>query len=282
MTNIVLFPFDLFGSPGSGAGAELLADALREAVDDTLAETRPTRPDAFASRLRFQEHAFETAEALAGWRDAGRGAARAALDSRRWTLWLGGNHLSVLPVYEELDPADLVVQFDAHLDCYRLHDTRANLGHGNFLCHAGRLPGVVNVGHRDLFLSAADTAPYFRALHPAEAVERDPAGVAADLRRRAADAPRVWIDVDVDVFDPADCPAVAEPVPFGPRAAAVLALIDAAWGPNLAGVSLSEFVPGRDRDDRSLQLLGWLQEWLLLKWHEGHGAAKKGGKKPRG
>jgi hypothetical protein len=37
----------------------------------------------------------------------------------------------------------------------------------------------------------------------------------------------------------------------------------------VAAVALSEFDPGRDREDRSLSTLVWLLEYLLLKRHEG-------------
>jgi hypothetical protein len=48
----------------------------------------------------------------------------------------------------------------------------------------------------------------------------------------------------------------------------LLHFIDAAWGDNLCGVSVSEFDPGRDRTDQSLSTLVWLVEYLLLKRYE--------------
>jgi len=39
----VVFPFDLFGSAGAAAGAELLADELREILADNRRETVTTR-----------------------------------------------------------------------------------------------------------------------------------------------------------------------------------------------------------------------------------------------
>jgi hypothetical protein len=42
-------------------------------------------------------------------------------------------------------------------------------------------------------------------------------------------------------------------------------------------MSISEFDPGRDRRDASLNLLGWLIEWLLLKrWNASPPAAAGG------
>src|SRR5438477_195308 len=45
-TKAVVFPFDLFGSGGTGTGAQLLGDALREMIDDTKKETKPVRQKA--------------------------------------------------------------------------------------------------------------------------------------------------------------------------------------------------------------------------------------------
>jgi hypothetical protein len=44
-----------------------------------------------------------------------------------------------------------------------------------------------------------------------------------------------------------------------------LALFDAVWANNVIGFSVSEFDPGRDSRDTSLNLLGWLIEYTLLK-----------------
>jgi hypothetical protein len=42
-TTALICPFALFGNPGAAAGAELLADALREMLDDNRRERRATR-----------------------------------------------------------------------------------------------------------------------------------------------------------------------------------------------------------------------------------------------
>ena len=262
----VVFPFDLFGSGGTGAGAHLLGDALREAVDDAAAEARPVRSHAFAERLTVEEHPFDTLDQVQNWRRTGREAARRVLAAGDFCVWLAGNHLGVLPVYDSLGPDDVVIQFDAHLDCYALHDTHDDLSHGNFLLHlAGPRPKVVNVGHRDLFLRPKDIKRGFAAAHPAEAVAADPGKVAAALRKRVGKAGRVWLDVDADVFDPSVCPGVPDPLPFGLSGTQFLALLGAVWGNNVVGLSVSEFDPGRDEKDRSLNLLGWLVERVLLK-----------------
>lgn len=264
----VVFPFDLFGSGGTGAGAQLLGDALREAVEDTALEEQPSRPAAFADRLEIAEVSFDTMPELAAWRKTGRKIADERLGRGEFLLWLAGNHLGVLPVYEALGPETLVVQFDAHLDCYDLHDTATELSHGNWMRHANPRPSVVNVASRDLFLTADSVAETFAAVHAIDSIAANTGAVAADLRERVDRANRVWIDIDADAFDPAFAPGVSHPSPFGLTPPQFLFLFEACWSDKLAGVSISEFDPGRDVRDATLNLLGWLTERILLRKFE--------------
>lgn len=268
-TTVTVFPFDLFGSAGTGAGAQLLGDAVREILDDTAKETRPIRGDCLRGRVRVKELAFETLDQVTDWRKRGRQVARQAIKAGDFLVWLSGNHLGVLPAFEELAADTLVVQFDAHPDVYEFHDTTRELSHGNFLRHlpAAR-PRFVNVGHRDLFQTPGQIAEFFDATFSADDVATGPDRVAAELQERAGAAERVWIDLDCDAFDPAYLPAVQQPLPFGLTPLVFLKLFAAAWSERVVGLSVSEFDPGRDLRDTGLNLLGWLLEYVLLKRHE--------------
>lgn len=268
----VVFPFDLFGNSGTGDGARLLADLIREILDDTELEVRPTRQDALRQQIAIAEHALDTVEDIANWRSTGREAIQEALREQGFVLWLAGNHLGVLPVYEELGPDTLVIQLDAHLDCYNLHDTSDELSNGNFLlaCEESR-PKIVNVGHRDLFLTPSEIKPIFKE---AFSVAEWESGQKSILKR-AAKAQRIWIDLDVDVFDPSVCPAVHDASPCGVTGNQVVALLEELWSDKVIGMSISEFDPGRDEKDRSLRLLGWLVEWVLLKHCEGKKTSRR-------
>jgi agmatinase len=260
----VCFPFDLFGNAGCGAGATLLADVVHEIVDDTDQETRPTRADAYRGRIEVTEFDFATPRAVADWRTVGARAVKKSVKENAFTLWLGGNHLSVLPVYESLGPHDLIVQFDAHLDIFDLHDTAEHLSHGNFLRHAASLPNVVNVGHRDLLLTDAAVRSVFADAIPATAFG-DGDAVIERVLSHVAMAKRVWLDIDADVFDPAFAPAVHQRTPFGPAPLAILNVLRAIGTEKVIGLSVSEFDPGRDANDATLNLLGWLVEWAILR-----------------
>jgi arginase family enzyme len=270
-TTVVICPFGLFGSSGAMHGAELLEDALREMLDDNRRERRATRSRSYQPHVRVKELEFADLAAVDGWRETARTAAREVFASGDFLVWVGGNHLSVLPVYEELGVLEnaLVVQLDAHLDLYNLSDSPPELNHGNFLRHAaGRLPAILNVGHRDLFLPEKTIRPYYRATFPASVLAIDPAPAVAAVRGLSRQAGRVFIDIDCDVLDPAFFPATTHPQPFGLAPPLLLQFIEAAWGDNICGVSFSEFDPGRDRGDQSLSTLVWLVEYLLLKRYE--------------
>lgn len=271
-TAALFFPFDLFGSAGAAEGVRLLADACREMLADNRRERQPTRAAAYQDRVRLRELPFETLPDYQTWRRRGRQAVRQARRQGEFLFWFSGNHLGALPVYEELGPDTLVIQFDAHLDIYNLTDCTAELSHGNFLLHAdGPLPGIMNVGHRELLLRPDYVSQFYRAVFPAAELAVNPAPVLHHLRAAARKAKRVFFDIDCDVFDPAYFPAVAHPLPFGLAPTLLLRLIDAAWSKRVVGVAISEFDPGRDRDDRGLATLVWLLEFLLLKHHENNG-----------
>jgi agmatinase len=271
-TSALFFPFDLFGSGGTKAGAELLADAFDEMLADNKRERQPTRARAYANKVRFQEFTFETLDDYQDWRRQARLAIRDVLNQGDFLLWTTGNHLGVLPLYDELAKnahETLVVQFDAHLDIYNLTDCTSALSHGNFLLHCdSKLPPIINLGHRELLLKPDHIANYFlRAYSAADlAIEADEA--VAHVRTAAQKAGRVIIDLDCDVFDAAFFPGSAHPQPFGLSPQLFLRFLDAAWSGPIRGLALSEFDPAKDERDRSLSTLIWLLEYVLLRQHE--------------
>jgi agmatinase len=271
-TSAVFFPFDLFGSAGAANGADALYDALRELLAANRRERVTTRSRAYDCQVRLRRFPFEKLDDYRDWRKQARQTVRRALQEESLLLWVAGNHLGVLPVYEELGRLDgptLVVQFDAHLDIHHFTECSPELSHGNFLLHSeGPLPTVFNVGHRDLLLPPEHVARTYKATFAAMELAVNPAPALRRLRRAAKTADRVFLDLDCDVFDPAHFPAVSNPVPFGLDPLLFLKLLDAAWSGCVAGFAISEFDPGCDRDERSLALLVWLIEYVLLKRYE--------------
>jgi len=75
-TRAIFFPFDLFGSPGTRAGPELLADAVRDMLDDNKRERIATRARAYAGKVRCEEFYFEKLADYQDWRDQARARLR--------------------------------------------------------------------------------------------------------------------------------------------------------------------------------------------------------------
>src|SRR5262249_39735329 len=141
---------------------------------------------------------------------------RQVLHQDEFLLWVAGNHLGALPVYDELRRDTLVVQLDAHLDVYNLSDCTTELSHGNFLLHAERpLPTIVNLGHRELLLRPEYIDKHYQSAFSAAELALDAAGVLAKVRTLCQSAARVFLDVDCDVFDLAYFPATSQGRPFG-------------------------------------------------------------------
>lgn len=269
---VFVCPFAQFGNAATQSGAELLGDAIREMLADNDRERRPHRGKAYQSHVRIEELDLATPDDVSRWRDSASAFLKKCLTKNEFFVWIGGNHLSVLPVYESLSNLDdaLVVQLDAHLDVYHFSDTVRELSHGNFVRQLpAHRPEIVNIGHRDLFLKPPEIGKHFRAAHGMDVLAVDSAAVEVDVRRRVRDAERVVIDIDWDVLDPAYFPAVVDAVPLGLSPTMLLSVLRWVWGPNVIGVCFSEFDPGRDDRDRSVQLAMWLIEQILLWRYEG-------------
>jgi arginase family enzyme len=271
-TTAFFVPFDLFGSAGTSAGVHALADAFQEMLADSRREPVSNRSRAYARRVKMEQVAYETVQSYHTWRKTGRAAVRRVLGAGEFLIWITGNHLGALPVYDELarlPEKTLVVQLDAHLDVYNLSDCQSELSHGNYLLHcSGRLPPIINVGSRELVLDRRHVKRYFQQVIAASDLAVDEEGCMGQLRKAAEAALRVFIDLDCDALDPAYFPATPNPLPFGLRPAQLLRVFDAVWSDRVIGLAISEFDPARDNQDRCLSTLLWLLEYLLLKGYE--------------
>jgi len=262
---VIVFPWDSLGNGGTAAGADLLAEVLQEAIDDTDAETSPIRPRAYTERLDFHEVRFETAADLRRWRTTGQALARETAEAS-FRIWLSGNHLGVLPLLGSLPAQVTVWQLDAHLDCYHLATTTAELSPGNFLrwLKPQRRPRIHHLGHRDLFLPPEDWQPYLDQVTPLDHFASAEAEVFQTLAEEVRQGRPIWLDLDVDVLDPAFAPAVHDVAPCGLTPQQLLRILRLIPPAQWLGLSVSEFDPGRDHRDQTLNLLGWLLERALL------------------
>ncbi len=268
-TQAIIYPFDLFGHAGTGQGAQLIGDALREMIEDNASEKKVTRSRAYQNKLNLQEFTFENLDDFQNWREKAQQLVQKVFKAEEFLLWITGNHLGTLPVYDELPGDAIVVQFDAHLDIYNLSDCTPELSHGNFLMHCqGNPPTIINLGNRELILAKDHIGNYFQATYAADQLVINPEPVLDLLRKLSTGNKPIFIDLDCDVFDAAYFPGTSQPRPFGLAPTFLLRCLDSLWSDRIIGLSISEFDPARDFQDRSLETLMWLMEYILLKRYE--------------
>jgi len=103
-TRAWFFPFDLFGSGGTAAGAQLLADAVRELLADNRREDQPIRSRCYQHRVAVNEVAFDTLEAYQNWRKTARQTIRRVFGNA-----FAAREQVVMPPPGDLGPARLTV-----------------------------------------------------------------------------------------------------------------------------------------------------------------------------
>ena len=268
-THAVLFPFDLFGSQGSGRGVEALHHFLKAMLAE--GKNRISRASSYAKHVRISKFGFQTISAYKDWRSLGREVARKSLCQNEFLFWVSGNHLGVLPIYDELARTrTLIIQLDAHLDVYNFGNFPKDPTSGNFLLHVkGRLPDIVSVGSREVLLKPKYAAKFFLDVYTIEDLASDFEKVIEHLLDYCARAKQVFLDIDCDVLDQAFFPAVRYPAPFGITPQQLLRIVDLTLQRNLIGVAVSEFSPTKDGDEQSIALLGWLMKHILQAKYEG-------------
>ena len=124
-------------------------------------------------------------------------------------LVLGGEHLITYPVVEVIkDKIDELVIFDAHLDA-RSEYLGSKLNHATFLRRL--LDEGVNVIHIGSRAYSRDEYEYVSSRDNIKVINV----LEAFKNIKLEDLGRVYISIDMDVFDPSIAPGVSNPEPFG-------------------------------------------------------------------
>ncbi len=269
-TRVVVFPFDLFGNSGASEGAKILADELREILKDSFRESVTTRALAWRDHIRIREVTLDNFRKLNKWQQTASKCLKSISDKNQKFIWLGGNHLSSLPVYDHFqDSNTLILQFDAHLDIHHFDGCLDTPSHGNFVLFCKRpLTKLVNVGHREQLLTkeVVDTC-YLDTISALE-IASDAEKAFQKLMVYVNKADKVFLDIDCDVMDAAYFPATGRPVPLGLSPMFLTKVMQAVDFNKIVGVGFSEFDPSKDEKDKSLALLIWWIEYFFLRWYE--------------
>ncbi len=265
-------PFDgtVSGRPGARFGPAAIRAATRNEEDYSPYRDRDIATLRIADAGDMDLPHGDTAAVLATILDTARGLVRqdAPLVS------LGGEHLVTLPVVRALHEQygrDLaVIQFDAHADL-REEYLGVAMSHTAVLHHICGLLGpdnVVQVGVRsgtaDEFRLIRGRAGYFGGVFGRPLDEFG--GYAA----RAFAGRKVYVTVDLDIFDPSACPGTGTPEPGGLTFREFLPLLDGIADLDIVGCDIVELSPDFDPSGISAALAAVILRELLLIAGKGH------------
>jgi guanidinobutyrase / D-arginase len=183
-------------------------------------------------------------------------AARALLGDVGHVIALGGDHTIALPLLRAVAAKFgkvALVHFDAHLDTWDTYFGAAYT-HGTPFRRAaeeGLFAGDVSthVGIRGSIFTRQDLTDDrgfgFGIVGAFDYEARSIEEIAADIRRRAGDAP-VYVSIDIDVMDPAHAPGTGTPEAGGLTSRELLATLRALDGLHLVGADVVEVAPAYD------------------------------------
>jgi agmatinase len=171
---------------------------------------------------------------------------RKAVEHQQWPIVLGGEHTisySPIKVLKEKYPDLCVLQIDAHADMRETYE-------GSPLSHACVMKRVTDLGIKvvgvgirnycegeaELIRSTGKYIPFHG--HEISALGMRPEKICRELVRD------VYITIDIDGFDPSECPGTGTPEPGGVRWYQVIDLLKLVFRDrNVVGVDINEIMP---------------------------------------
>jgi agmatinase len=249
---LVALPFE--ASTSFGKGTARGPDAIIEELDrcDAFDFDLACNPFRGLTRTIVRPHGAELSDAGIEIALAGR-VVGDVLDAGCFALSLGGEHTVTLgPVRAARARGELgVVQLDAHADLRDAYE-------GNPLSHACVMRRVLEMDVPTLQLgirSMSEPESRFAAERRLAIVDGRRTASCDDWYGLLGLLPkRVYLTIDIDVFDPADVPAVGTPEPGGPRWRAVTDFLEHLFAvKDVVAADVVELMPGPG-DEASVRL----------------------------
>jgi len=182
---------------------------------------------------------------------------------------LGGEHLVAWPLvrvmHERYGDALFVIQFDAHADL-REHYLGVRESHATIMHLVADLVGRENTASVGIRSGTAEEWAILRN-HPRYygGAAGLPLAAFSELGRGLLANRKVYLTIDVDVFDPSVMPGTGTPEPGGMFFPEVVRLLQSLEGVDIVGADIVELAPDYDHSGISSALAGTvLREVLLL------------------
>lgn len=181
---------------------------------------------------------------------------------------LGGEHLVTLPAIEVLHEAYgkrlFVVQFDAHADL-REEYLGVQFSHATVMNHISRVVGIDNTAVIGIRSGTRDEWRLLRE-HPHcfSGVTSLNVDDFRTLARKKLAGRKLYITVDLDVFDPGVMPGTGTPEPGGIDFMTFVNLLKSMDGLDIVGADIVELTPDYDHSGISSALAATVLRELLL------------------
>ena len=268
ITNVLFWSFGLFGNSGSDVSVEDIYNDLKDNFA-LYKKEEECKLNELAKKTKIQIWDYYDIEEYINWKKDIKKMYSRILKRNEFPIFVGGNHLSVLPIlelYSKLEKKICFISFDAHLDIYEWKDNKEKLNHGNFLLNFSKSDNlkIVNIGNRDLLLNDAKRDKIFDKIISIDDIIFNMETVCNDLTKFLENFEMIHIDIDIDALDPGLMKATGCPVPFGLTSHQLLYFINLIWDDRLVGISLSEYNALLDNNGNDRNLIIWLLEYLML------------------
>jgi agmatinase len=172
------------------------------------------------------------------------------LEAGKVPILLGGEHLITLGAIKALQNDVAIIDFDAHLDLRETY-MGEEYSHATFMRKVVEILPRNNIFYVGTRAISKDELEFSKAqglgvMDVSELRKLDSNEAADNLKSKLAGFGRIYLTVDVDVFDPAYAPAVGNPEADGLSPDMVLTLISQLCDHRIVGLDLVEVTPHYD------------------------------------
>lgn len=172
------------------------------------------------------------------------------VDAGKVPILLGGEHLITLGAVKAFSSDIAVIDFDAHLDLREAY-MGEEYSHATFMTKVSQLippSNIFHVGTRAVSKGEIEFSREhgFAFMDVTTLRDKGASKACQELRSKLAQFRKVYLTVDVDVFDPAYAPAVGNPEPDGLSPEGVLTLVTGICDERIVGMDLVEVSPHYD------------------------------------
>lgn len=192
--------------------------------------------------------------------------ARELLETRKLTVFIGGEHTITLGIMRAVGKNTAIVSFDAHLDL-RNEYLDVTTSHTTFMrrIHEQLRPiRIIEIGTRAVCREELEYAKksgiHFITNHQifTDGVEK----TLRTIKKQLANVKRTYLTIDMDVLDPAFAPGVQNPEPDGLTINTFLNLLCGLCDQRVTALDLVEVAPNYDNGTTAIQAAKTLFEAL--------------------